>query len=312
MTTTVIRIVTRESPLALWQAEHVAGRLRSAHPGIRVEINGITTEADRFLDRPLAAIGGKGMFVKELEQALLEGRADIAVHSVKDVPVTLPAGLELPVILAREDVRDVLVCTAHAGLHALPAGARVGTSSLRRRCQLLHRRPDLHVVEVRGNVETRLAKLDRGEFDALILAAAGMLRLGLAARIREYLPVEHMLPAIGQGALGIECRSGGGAVRSLIAPLADAPSAACIAAERAVNHRLGGNCHAPIAGHAVIANGVLRLSALVGRVDGSALLRRRIEGPAAAAGSLGDELGRHLLDGGAAAFLEGVANGPGA
>lgn len=304
-----LRIVTRKSPLAMWQAEHVAARLREAHPGLEVVIEGVMTSADRFLDRPLSAAGGKGLFVKELEHALLAGHADIAVHSVKDVPVSLPPGLAMPVVLKREDPRDVFVSPAAGGLEDLPPGARVGTSSLRRRCQLLYRRPDLMVLDIRGNVGTRLGKLDAGDFDALVLAAAGVLRLGLAERIREFLPTDVMLPAIGQGALGIECREDDAATRELIAPLRHEDTYRCVLAERALSRRMYGDCHVPIAGHAMIRDGELTLDALVGRLDGSELVRRTSAGPATDAEALGDALGREILDAGGDAILRASRHG---
>lgn len=304
-----LRIVSRTSPLAMWQAGHVQARLAAAHPGLDIAVIGIQTSADRFLDYPLSAIGGKGLFVKELEQALLDGAADIAVHSLKDVPVDLPAGLELPVILPREDVRDAFVANAVAGVDALPRGARVGTSSLRRRCQLLALRPDLDVRELRGNVGTRLGRLDAGEFDAIVLAHAGLARLGLAARTRELLEPGRMLPAIGQGALGIETRAGDAAVLDLVRVLHDGTTAACVAAERAVNRTLFGGCHVPIAGLARIGGGRLELVALVGTLDGRRVLRDRIEGVPEQAQALGHELGRRLLEQGAAEILREVGHG---
>ncbi|WP_457669751.1 hydroxymethylbilane synthase, partial [Thiolapillus sp.] len=207
MTTDLIRIATRKSPLAMWQAEHVAAALKAAHPGIRVELLGMSTQGDKILDTPLAKIGGKGLFVKELEQGMLDGSADIAVHSMKDVPVELPEGLHLPVIMAREDPRDAFVSNAYANLDELPLGAKVGTSSLRRQSQIMARRPDLELLPLRGNVNTRLRKLDEGEYDAIILAAAGLIRLEFAGRIRAFIEPEQSLPAIGQGAVGIECRA---------------------------------------------------------------------------------------------------------
>ncbi|HEY7840888.1 MAG TPA: hydroxymethylbilane synthase [Gammaproteobacteria bacterium] len=300
------RIVTRKSPLAMWQAEHVRDRLLECHPGIEVEISGVRTAADRFLDRPLSAQGGKGMFVKELEEALLSGAADIAVHSVKDVPMTLAAGLCMPAVLAREDARDALVCGRAAALDDLPEGARIGTSSLRRRCQLLGRRPDLRVVDIRGNVGTRIERLDRGELDALVLAAAGLLRLGLRERIRQLLPPELMLPAIGQGALGAECRADDPATLELLEPLHDRDAGVCVEAERAVNQRLYGSCHLPIAAHARLEGGMLHVEALVGRVDGSEIIRRAGTGAAGSARELGDRLGRELLAAGGEAILAGL------
>ncbi|MGH7462420.1 MAG: hydroxymethylbilane synthase, partial [Longimicrobiales bacterium] len=291
----LLRIVTRKSPLALWQADHVGARLRSLHDGLSVETIGVTTEADRFLDRSLAAMGGKGLFIKELEQALLDGRADIAVHSMKDVPVELAHGLVIAAILRRDDPRDVLICRGPAGLYALPAGARVGTSSLRRRSQLLHRRPDLKVEEVRGNVGSRLKKLDRGEFDALVLAAAGLTRLGYGDRIGQLLPTEIMLPAIGQGALGIECRSDDPHALECASPLNDPDSRRCVSAERAVNRRLFGGCHLPIAGYAQIVAGELRLQALIAALDGDRILRASGSGDPERAEDLGVTVGELLL-----------------
>jgi hydroxymethylbilane synthase len=303
MSTARVRIVTRKSPLAMWQAERVRDRLLESHPGIGVEISGVRTEADRFLDRPLSAQGGKGMFVKELEEALLSRSADIAVHSVKDVPMTLAAGLCLPAVLEREDARDALVCSRAAALDDLPGGARIGTSSLRRRCQVLGRRPDLRVLDIRGNVGTRIERLDRGEFDALVLAAAGLLRLGLRERIRELMQPDVMLPAIGQGALGIECRADDSATLELLEPLHDRDAGVCVEAERAVNRRLYGSCHLPIAAHARLEGGMLHVEALVGRVDGSEIIRRAAAGDAGSASELGDRLGRELLAAGGEAIL---------
>ena len=301
-----LRIVSRNSPLALWQAGYVQARLRVAQPGLDVLIQGVTTTADRFLNQPLSAIGGKGLFVKELEQALLDGSADLAVHSLKDVPVLLPDGLELPVILKREDVRDALISNRFGGMDELPRGARIGTSSLRRRCQLLALRPDLEVRELRGNVGTRLGRLDAGDLDAIVLAAAGVLRLGLEQRVCEYLAPDRMLPAIGQGAMGIECRSGDQRVLELIQALHDVPTAQCVTAERAVNRTLFGGCHVPIAGLARITATGLELEALVGTLDGRRMLRDRIHGLPETAEALGRELGMRLLDQGAADILRAI------
>jgi hydroxymethylbilane synthase len=269
----VLRIATRKSPLALWQAEHVGEQLRKIHPGLDVELVPMSTQGDRLLDAPLAKVGGKGLFIKELEHALLAGGADIAVHSLKDVPVEIPAGLALPVFLARGDARDGLVCHHHDSLMALPRGARIGTSSLRRQCQLLAIRPDLHVGTVRGGVHTRLAKLDDGDFDALILAVAGLQRLGLAERVAEVLEPDVILPAVGQGVLGIECRDGDTRVETLIAVLNDADTKLRVSAERAMNERLGGGCQVPIAGFAELHGEELRLRALVASLDGRTVLR---------------------------------------
>jgi hydroxymethylbilane synthase len=298
-----VRIVTRRSPLAMWQAGRVRDRLLEQHPRLEVEIVGVRTEADRFLDRPLSTQGGKGLFVKELEDALLTRRADIAVHSVKDVPMTLAEGLSMPAVLEREEARDALLSTRSAALDELPEGALVGTSSLRRRCQLLNLRPDLRVMDVRGNVGTRIERLDRGEFDALILAGAGLLRLGLEGRIREFLPVRAMLPAIGQGALGVECREDDADVLELLGPLHDRDLGACVDAERAVNRRLHGSCHLPIAAYARLERRTLHLDALVGRVDGSEIIRRRSSGDPGAAPEIGNRLAQELLAAGGGTIL---------
>ncbi len=301
-----LRIATRKSPLALWQAEHVAAALRSVHPGLEVELVGMSTQGDKILDTPLAKIGGKGLFVKELEQGMLEGRADIAVHSMKDVPVELPAGLHLPVILEREDPRDAFVSNRHASFDDLPQGARVGTSSLRRQCQLLERRPDLELLPLRGNVNTRLRKLDEGEYDAVILAAAGLKRLGFGHRIRAFIEPEQSLPAIGQGAIGIECRADDQRVNELIAPLHHPPTATCVLAERAMNQRLEGGCQVPIAGHALLDGDRLWLRGLVGSLDGKVIIRGEVRGDTAEAEALGRSLGERLLADGADEILEAL------
>ncbi len=300
-----IRIATRASPLALWQARHVKAELEHVHgAGLAVEVLAMTTQGDRLLERSLAAVGGKGLFVKELEQALLEGRADIAVHSMKDVPVDFPPGLGLTAICAREDACDALVSARFAALAELPEGARVGTASLRRRCQLLARFPHLRVVELRGNVNTRLARLDRGDFDALVLASAGLRRLGLAGRIAARLDPGVSLPAAGQGALGIESRCDDPRVRDLVAPLADARTTACVTAERAFNQRLQGGCQVPVASYAEWLEGDrLRLRGLVGAVDGSRLLAAERTGAAGAAVALGAGLAEELLARGAGELL---------
>ena len=303
MTALPVRIATRKSTLALWQAEHVAAALRAAHPGIEVEILGMTTQGDKILDTPLAKIGGKGLFVKELEQGMLNGDADIAVHSMKDVPVELPDGLHLAAILEREDPRDAFVSNDHASLASLPNGSRVGTSSLRRQCQLADRRPDLEIAPLRGNVNTRLRKLDDGEYDAIILAAAGLLRLGLGERIRSFIDTGDSLPAIGQGAIGIECRSDDARINELLAPLHHVDTADRVRAERALNHRLQGGCQVPIGGHATLSADELFLRGLVGTVDGSEIVRAEIRGPRADAERLGAALADELLEHGAARIL---------
>jgi len=306
MSQKTLRIATRKSPLALWQAEFVRDRLIAAHPGLEVELVRMTTQGDKVLDSPLAKVGGKGLFVKELEDGLLGDRADLAVHSMKDVPVELPAGLHLPVICEREDPRDAFVSQRYASLDALPQGARVGTSSLRRQCQLKVLRPDLQILTLRGNVNTRLAKLDGGDFDAIILAAAGLLRLGFGERITAYLDTATSLPAIGQGAVGIECRSDDPEVNRLIAPLNHPPTQIRVSAERAMNHRLEGGCQVPIAGHAILEADTLLLRGLVGYPDGSQVVRGEIRGTPGEATALGTALADDLLARGAGAILKAV------
>jgi hydroxymethylbilane synthase len=301
-----LRIATRKSPLALWQAEHVAAALQAAHPGLEVELLGMSTQGDKILDTPLAKIGGKGLFVKELEQGMLEGRADIAVHSMKDVPVDLPDGLHLPVIMQRENPHDAFVSSQHATLDDLPEGARVGTSSLRRQCQLAARRPDLELLPLRGNVNTRLRKLDDGEYDAIILAAAGLIRLGFGERIRAEIPPEQSLPAIGQGAIGIECRADDARINQLIAPLHHADTADRVRAERAFNQRLEGGCQVPIGGHALLEDDTLWLRGLVGTPDGSELIEGDIRGPRENAEALGIALAEQLLAHGADRILKAL------
>jgi hydroxymethylbilane synthase len=301
-----LRIATRQSPLALWQAEHVAARLRAAHPGLSVELVPMVTQGDKILDSPLSRVGGKGLFVKELEQGLLEGRADIAVHSMKDVPAEFPPGLGLAVVLEAEDARDAFVSVRHARLSELPPGARVGTSSLRRRCQLAARRPDVRIELLRGNVNTRLRRLDAGEYDAILLAVAGLKRLGMAARITEALPVEDSLPAVGQGVVGVECRLDDSATRALLAGLHHAPTATRIAAERALGAALLGGCQVPVAGHAVLDGDALQLRALVGSPDGQRMVRGERHGTASAPEALGAALAAELLAAGAREILDEV------
>jgi hydroxymethylbilane synthase len=302
----MLRIATRKSPLAIWQAEHVAGALRRLHPGLVVEIVGMTTKGDKTLDAPLAKVGGKGLFVKELEQGMLAGKADIAVHSMKDVPVDFPPGLHLPVILEREDPRDAFVSNRFAGLGELPAKARIGTSSLRRQCQLSERRPDLVIEPLRGNVNTRLGKLDAGDFDAVILASAGLMRLGFGGRIRNRLEPDESLPATGQGAIGIECRTDDLRVNALIAPLQHQATADRVHAERAINHRLMGGCQVPVAGHAVLEGDGIFLRGLVGTPDGTLVLRAERRGPRSEAEALGTALAGDLLGEGAGEILEAL------
>ena len=300
---TVVRIATRASELALWQSRHVAAALEAAWPGLGTELVPLTTSGDRILDRPLALLGGKGLFIKELEVAMLEGRADIAVHSMKDVPWELPDELHIAAILSREDPRDVLLSTNAWSVDALPHAGRVGTSSLRRRSQLLALRPDLQLLDLRGNVPTRLGRLAQGDYDAIVLAAAGLKRLGLYGEGACALSVEHMLPAVGQGAIGIECRRDALDIESLIAPLHDQVSACCVRAERAMNARLGGSCTVPVAGHAEIVGGQLQLRGLVAAVDGDHIVRQTASGPSMDAERIGDELGRALLAAGADRIL---------
>jgi hydroxymethylbilane synthase len=301
-----IRIATRKSPLALWQAEHVAAELKKAHPGIVIEILGMTTQGDKILDTPLAKIGGKGLFIKELEQGLLSDQADIAVHSMKDVPVELPEGLHLAVIMQREDPRDAFVSSRFKTIAELPQGACVGTSSLRRQSQLAELRPDLQIKSLRGNVNTRLRKLDEGEYDAIILAAAGLIRLGFQDRITAFIGAERSLPAIGQGAVGIECRTDDERVNRLIAPLHHPETAACVLAERAMNQRLNGGCQVPIAGYAMLESGHLWLRGLVGEPDGSRIIRGEVEGTPAEAEAMGQGLAAQLLEWGADEILKAL------
>jgi hydroxymethylbilane synthase len=303
MSQKTIRIATRKSPLALWQAEHVAAELKKAHPGIQVELLGMSTKGDKILDTPLAKIGGKGLFIKELEQGMLDGRADIAVHSMKDVPVELPAGLHLPVIMQREDPRDAFVSNEYANFNELPKGARVGTSSLRRQCQLLEARPDLMIRTLRGNVNSRLRKLDEGEYDAIILASAGLIRLGFEARIKAKIGPEQSLPAIGQGAVGVECRSDDNEINALLAPLHHQDTACCVRAERAMNQRLNGGCQVPIAGYAMLESSHLWLRGLVGEPDGGRIIRGEVEGTPDEAEEMGAGLAERLLEWGAEEIL---------
>ena len=300
-----LRIGTRKSPLALWQAHYVRDRLQAAHPGLRVELVGMTTQGDRILDAPLARAGGKGLFLKELEEGLLDGRIDVAVHSMKDVTVELPPGLHIPVICPRETPQDAFVSPRYDALEALPAGARLGTSSLRRQCQLRHAYPDLEIADLRGNVNTRLRKLDEGEYDAIILAAAGLRRLALGGRIRALLPEALCLPAVGQGAVGVECRAGDREVEALLQCLDDPRTHRQVAAERAMNAALGGGCQVPVAGFAT-GDDTLRLRGRVGTPAGDRLLEAEDRGPAAEAEALGRRVAAMLLDQGAGEILQGV------
>jgi hydroxymethylbilane synthase len=302
-----IVIASRKSRLAMWQSEHIARELTRLHPHCEVSILGITTRGDQILDRPLTEVGGKGLFVKELEAALEDRRADIAVHSAKDVPMRLPQGFCLGAITLREDPRDCLVSNASASLEALAPGSVVGTSSLRREAQLRERHPALQVKPLRGNLDTRLAKLDRGEFQAIVLAAAGLKRLGLAARIRTMLEPEQSLPAPGQGALAIECREDRSELRRRLASLEDPATAACVRAERALSRALSGDCQLPLAAYAVASGTELRLRALVAKPDGSQVVRAESNGPITAPEELGETLAARLRTLGADAILAALA-----
>ena len=298
-----IRIATRKSPLALWQAEFVKAELQKNHPGLEVELLGMSTKGDKILDSPLAKIGGKGLFVKELEVAILEGRADIAVHSMKDVPHDFPEGLGLVTICEREEPRDAFVSNQYKNLDELPKGAKVGTSSLRRQCQLMALRPDLKVLQLRGNVNTRLAKMDEGQYDAIILAAAGLIRLEMPERIASLISIEQSLPAAGQGAVGIECRLDDQATRDLLAPLHHQETALRVTAERAINVRLNGGCQVPIGAFAELADGKLHLRGLVGDPDGSVIYRSESTAASDQALSQGEQLADQLLSQGAGKIL---------
>ena len=308
---TTFTIGSRGSKLALWQAEWVQARLRELRPAADVRVEIFKTSGDRLQDVPLAVIGGKGVFTKELEEALLDGRIDIAVHSLKDLPTTLPAGLAITAITEREDPRDALVLPAgaqsdEASLQSLPRGATVGTSSLRRQAQLKHLRPDVQLRDLRGNVDTRLRKLDEGQYDAVILASAGLRRLGFAARISASVPVNVMLPAVGQGALGIETRADDAETNALVAMLDDAPTRAACTAERALLRALGGGCQVPIAAHATISDGRLRLAALVAALDGTQLIRAALEDDVTRAETAGAALAANLRAQGADRLLAGL------
>lgn len=288
-------IGTRQSLLALWQSNHIAGLLRKQYPDCQVTLKKIVTKGDRILDVPLAQIGGKGLFTKEIENELLDGTVDLAVHSLKDMPTVLPEGLCLTAITARANVGDAFVSNKYASFSQLPQGAVLGTSSLRRKAQLLAVRPDLKIVDLRGNVDTRLRKLDEGQMDAIILAAAGLERLGHADRIREIIPASVCLPAVGQGALAIECRSDNQTVREMLAFLNDLPTKQATDAERAFLGLIEGGCQVPIGVHADVADSKIKIEAVIASLDGSTVLRNNITGPAAQAGELGRELGHLML-----------------
>ncbi|MBI3146782.1 MAG: hydroxymethylbilane synthase [Pseudogulbenkiania sp.] len=301
-----IVIASRESKLAMWQAEHIKARLEQLYPQLVVEILGMTTQGDQILDKTLSKIGGKGLFVKELELALQEGRADIAVHSIKDVPMNLPEGFALAAICEREDPRDAFVSNHYASLHELPDGAVVGTSSLRRESQLRARFPRLTIKPLRGNVQTRLRKLDDGEFDAIILAAAGLKRLELTERIRCELAPSESLPAVGQGALGIEIRADRADLMQLLAPLDHADTHACVSAERSLSRVLGGSCQIPLGGFATISDDVITLGGFVAHPDGSVMLTASASAPRDYAEALGRAVAQKLLDAGAAPLIAAV------
>lgn len=305
-TATRLRIATRNSPLALWQAEFVKAELEKLYSDLEVELIGFTTRGDVLLDSPLSKVGGKGLFVKELEVAMLNGDADIAVHSMKDVPMEFPEGLELAVICEREDPRDAFVSNRFSSINELPQGATLGTSSLRRQCQLGAIRPDLKIKDLRGNVNTRLRKLDEGEYDAIVLAAAGLKRLGMQARITDCIDTTTSLPAGGQGAVGIECRSDDEVVKSLLEPLAHSETTYRVVAERALNRRLEGGCQVPIAGFAEVHGSQLSMKALVGSLDGKTILRSEGMATLEQAEALGIRLAENLLSQGAAEILKEV------
>ncbi|MBS0456422.1 MAG: hydroxymethylbilane synthase [Proteobacteria bacterium] len=307
MTARPLRLATRESPLALWQSGHVAGLLRAAHAGLRVELVPMSTRGDQILDRPLAVIGGKGLFLKELEVAMLEGRADAAVHSLKDVPMQLDEPFALAAVLERADPFDAFVSNIHATLEHLPHGACVGSSSLRRQAQLRARRPDLRVEDLRGNLGTRLHKLDEGRYDAIVLACAGLQRLGLDARIRQRLCAPDWLPAVAQGAIAIECRADDAATQTLCAALEHAPTRLCVDAERAMNRTLHGSCQVPVAGYATLDGERLHLQGLVGDARSGELVRTQGVGAASDPQALGQRVAQDLLDAGAGELLARLA-----
>ena len=303
-----LRIATRKSPLALWQAEHVKTRLMEAHEGLDVELVTFTTKGDKILDTPLAKIGGKGLFVKELETALLNGEADIAAHSIKDIPMEFPEGLFLATILEREEPCDAFVSNKIDSIQKLPIGATVGTCSLRRKSQLLHKRPDIKIKDLRGNVNSRLKKLDNGDYDAIILACAGLVRLEMTDRIKQRISSSWILPAVGQGAVGLEAREGDDEVLELISVLNHTDTSDRIKAERALNKRLQGGCQVPIASYAMLDGDTLHLQALVGEPDGSLIIEGDISGHRNDGEQLGEELADDLLSRGAKEILEKLYN----
>jgi len=298
-----IRIATRKSPLALWQAEEVSRQLKLHHPELKIELVKMVSKGDKILDAPLAKVGGKGLFVKELEQAMLDGEADIAVHSMKDVPMEFPEGLYLSVIMEREDPTDAFVSNNYNSLEDLPEDAKIGSSSLRRQLQIKEVMPSAQLLNLRGNVNSRLQKLDNGDYDAIILASAGLIRLEFEDRIKTRIAPEQSLPSVGQGAVGIECRVGDTEIEALIAPLNHAQTFTRLSAERAMNQRLNGGCQVPIAGYSILENDEIYLRGLVGRPDGSEVVRGEIRGAASKAESLGKQLAEQLLNDGADVIL---------
>lgn len=306
MSAEILRIATRSSPLALWQANDVKQRLEAIHANLTVELLPIKTKGDKILDTPLAKIGGKGLFIKELEEAMLAGMADIAVHSMKDVPMELPPGFELPVICERDDPRDAFVSNDFDTLNDLPQGARLGTSSLRRQSQMQALRPDLEIISLRGNVQTRLGRLDEGRFDAILLAAAGLRRLDLTERIRSSIAPEQCLPAVGQGAVGIECREGDEKVKAILAPLNHTDTWDRVVAERAMNRRLEGGCQVPIAGYAELEGDTIWLRGLVASEDGTVVYTAEGRAPRQEAEALGVRIAEDLLSQGAGDILQAI------
>lgn len=304
-----IRIATRKSPLALWQANFVKQQLETFHPSLVVELVPMVTQGDVLLESPLSKIGGKGLFVKQLEQAIMNGQADIAVHSIKDIPAVFPQGLTLSTVCQRDEMRDALISNQYQHLDELPHGAVVGTSSLRRQCQLRARYPHLQIKDLRGNVGTRLTKLDNQEYDAIILAAVGLKRLGLQNRIKQYIDTDLILPAVGQGAIGIESRADDKTLSELLAPLEDKNSRICIEAERAMNLALQGGCQVPIACLSQLENDSLTLRGLVGQIDGSEMIKAEITGHSTQAEALGRQLADNLLAQGAKAILAELNGG---
>ncbi|OCG69828.1 hydroxymethylbilane synthase [Gilliamella sp. Occ3-1] len=304
-----IRIATRKSPLALWQANFVKQQILAHHPNLTVELIPMVTKGDVLLDSPLSKIGGKGLFVKQLEQAILNNEADIAVHSIKDIPAEFPEGLTLATICKRDDIRDSFISNKYSNIDELPNGAIIGTSSLRRQCQLRAKYPHLQIKDLRGNVGTRLGKLDNKQYDAIILASAGLKRLALQDRIKQYIDTDLILPAVGQGAIGIETRADDKKILEILSVLDDKHSRVCIEAERAMNKALQGGCQVPIACYSQLNNNILSLQGLVGRIDGSKIIKVALEGSITEAEKLGQELAKRLLDQGAKAILKELNGG---